>query len=83
MSSAQCFAITPTGSGSQHHVAVGGEDRLTFLSSSDQSVVSSLDTVLKVMCVLVVDTSLFVGLDCGSIVVVSLTVSMLLFIHCL
>ena len=79
MPSAQCFTITPTGSGSQHLVAVGAEDRLTFLSTSDQSVVSSLDSVLKVMCMLMVDTSLFVGLGCGAVVVISLTVSMLLF----
>lgn len=79
MPSAQCFTITPTGSGSQHLVAVGAEDRLTFLSTSDQSVVCSLDSVLKVMCMLMVDTSLFVGLGCGSVVVISLTVSMLLF----
>ena len=80
MPSAWCFAITPAGSGSQHHVAVGGIDRLTFLSIVDQSLVLSIDMVLKVMCLLVVDTSLFVGLDCGTIVVICLTVSIPLFI---
>ncbi|KAL8605920.1 hypothetical protein ACOMHN_065016 [Nucella lapillus] len=70
---AQCFTITPVSSGSQHYLAVGCADHLTFLSINDQSVVSSLDTVLMVKCMQVIDTSLYVGLDCGGVVVVSLT----------
>ncbi|XP_076441840.1 uncharacterized protein LOC143280934 isoform X2 [Babylonia areolata] len=73
MADAQCFTITPVGSGSQHYLAVGCADHLTFLSINDHSVVSSLDTVVKVMCVLVVDTCLFAGLDSGAVIVVSLT----------
>ena len=72
--------MAPVGSGSQHYLAVGCSDHLTFLSmTGDRGSTSSVPTVVKVLCVLVVDASLFAGLESGAVIVVSLTVC---FIQC-
>ncbi|KAK7464533.1 hypothetical protein BaRGS_00037925 [Batillaria attramentaria] len=71
LESAQCFTVTPMGSESQPHLAVGCEDRIAFISLRSEKEVGSVPTEVKIMCVLATESRLFAGLDCGAVLVVN------------
>lgn len=74
LSGAQCFTFIPANSDlNESLLAIGAYTHVEFYSAAAKSLIQSLNTVSKVLCMQLVDSRLHVGLDTGIVAVITLT----------